>query len=199
MKKIRVAILISGRGSNMESLIRACTHDDYPAEIAFVISNKVDAAGIEKAKNAGIKTLILSQKDYTDRIEFEISLHNALIENKIGLVCLAGFMKILGSDFVNKWSDRIINIHPSLLPDYPGLHTYERALADQRTESGCTVHHVIPEMDAGPIILQRRVPILPGDTPETLAARILTEEHLAYPQALRSVAENLLNSDPVKL
>lgn len=196
MRKIKLAILISGRGSNMESLIRACADPDFPAEVTLVLSNKPDALGLEKAQKAGIKALALDQKAYTGRSEFEIALHNLLIENKIELVCLAGFMKILSPDFVRKWTDRILNIHPSLLPDYPGLNTYERALADRRAESGCTIHYVTAEMDAGPIILQHRVLVLPDDTPDRLAARILEQEHIAYPLALRLVAENLLKSAP---
>lgn len=164
----------------------------------MVISNQVNAAGLKKAESMGVKTLKIDQKSYTDRIEFEKSINRAMIYNKIDLVCLAGFMKILSPEFVNLWPDRIINIHPSLLPEYPGLAPHARALADKKTESGCTVHYVIPEMDAGPVILQRRVTVHPGDTPETLAARILAEEHIAYPEAVRIVAEKLLNSGPVR-
>lgn len=196
--KIRLGILISGRGSNMEALIQACANPDFPAEVSVVIANKSDAPGLEKAEKAGIKTLRINQNDYTGRIEFEYALHKALIHNQIELVCLAGFMKILSAEFVEKWTDRIINIHPSLLPDYPGLNTYARAIEDHKAESGCTVHIVIPETDAGPAIIQRRVPILPGDTPETLSARILTEEHIAYPAAVRIVAEKLLNSGTIR-
>jgi len=199
IKKLRVAVLISGRGSNMEALIRASAAPDYPAEIVLVIANKADAPGLGKASAAGIQTITILQKEYTDRSGFENALHSVLIQNKIDLVCLAGFMKILGAEFVQNWTDRIINIHPSLLPDYPGLNTYERAIADGRSESGCTVHYVIPEMDAGPPVLQARVPVLPGDTPEILAARILVEEHVAYPAALRLVAERLLNRAPGNL
>ncbi len=195
-QRIKLAILISGRGSNMESLIRACADPGFPAEVALVISNKTDAPGLEKAQKAGITAIALDQKAYTARIEFENALHNALIEHNIDLICLAGFMKILGPDFVRKWTERILNIHPSLLPDYPGLNTYERALADRRAESGCTIHYVTAEMDAGPIILQHRVPVLSDDTPDSLAERILEQEHLAYPLALRLVAENLLKSTP---
>ena len=196
--KVRLGILISGRGSNMEALIRACADPEFPAEIMTVISNKADAPGLQKAEKLGIKTLRIDQKNYTDRIGFEHALNKALIHNQIELICLAGFMKILSPEFVNSWSDRIINIHPSLLPDYPGLDTYARTLADGKTESGCTVHYVIPEMDAGPVILQRRVPIVENDTPDTLADRILVEEHIAYPEAVRIVAEKLLNSGTIR-
>lgn len=191
--RIRLGILISGRGSNMEALIRACADPSFPAEVALVISNKKAAPGLEKAEKAGVKTAFLDAKEYSDRSEYELAIHNTLTKNKIDLICLAGFMKILGAQFVDSWSDRIINIHPSLLPDYAGLDTYARAIADQKPESGCTVHYVIPEMDAGPIILQRRVPIHPGDTPEQLAERILVEEHIAYPEAVSIVSQRLLN------
>lgn len=197
MRKIRLGILISGRGSNMESLIRACAAPDYPAEVALVMSNKPGAPGLDKARQAGIETVCIVQKDYPGRIEYEQAMHNLLIWNKIDMICLAGFMKVLGAEFVTKWADRIVNIHPSLLPDYPGLETHARAIADGKTESGCTVHYVIPELDAGDPIIQRRVPILPGDTPDSLAERILVEEHIAYPAAVRMVAERLLNSAPL--
>jgi len=196
--KVRLGILISGRGSNMEALIRACADPEFPAEVIAVISNKADAPGLEKAEKLGIKTLRVDQKNYTDRSGFEHAMSKALIHNQIELVCLAGFMKILSPEFANSWTDRIVNIHPSLLPEYPGLDTYARAIADNKTESGCTVHYVIPEMDAGSVILQRRVPILVGDTPETLADRILIEEHLAYPEAVKIVAEKLLNSGSIR-
>lgn len=193
--KLRLGILISGRGSNMDALIRACADPDFPAQVVIVISNKADAPGLEKAKTAGIKTAFINSKTYPDRSEFESAMNKALKENEIDLVCLAGFMKILGPEFVDSWTDRIINIHPSLLPDYPGLDTYARAIADHKPESGCTVHYVIPEMDAGPIILQRHVPIHSDDTPDQLAKRILVEEHIAYPEAVRIVAQTLLNKD----
>lgn len=195
-QKVRLGILISGRGSNMESLIRACAEPDYPAEIAIVLSNKPAALGLKKARQSGFITVAVEQKTYTDRSEFEDILHNTLINHEVDLICLAGFMRILSPDFVNKWTDRILNIHPSLLPAYPGLNTHERALADGQRESGCTVHRVTPDLDAGPVVLQRTVPILPQDTPETLAARILVQEHIVYPQAVRLIAENLLKSLP---
>ncbi|MDB5491442.1 MAG: phosphoribosylglycinamide formyltransferase 1, partial [Micavibrio sp.] len=178
--------------------IRACADPEFPAEIIAVISNKADAPGLEKAEKLGIKTLRIDQRNYTGRSGFENALNKALIHNQIELICLAGFMKILSPEFVNSWTDRIINIHPSLLPEYPGLDTYTRAIADKKPESGCTVHYVIPEMDAGPVILQRRVPVEPGDTADTLAARILVEEHIAYPEAVKIVAEKLLNSGTIR-
>jgi len=197
-QKVRLGILISGRGSNMESLIRACAAPDYPAEVAIVLSNKPAALGLENARQSGIITVAIDQKIYTDRAEFEAILHNTLISHQVDLICLAGFMRILSPGFVNKWTDRILNIHPSLLPAYPGLNTHERALADRQRESGCTVHRVTPDLDAGPMVLQRIVPVLPQDTPDTLAARILEQEHIAYPQAVRLIAENLLKSLPPK-
>lgn len=196
MEKVRLGILISGRGSNMDALIAACRAADYPAEVAVVISNKTTAPGLEKAAKAGIPTLFLDPKVYPDRSEFEKALHVSLLNQQVDVVCLAGFMRILGAEFVENWTDRIVNIHPSLLPDYPGLTPQARALADGQSESGCTVHYVIPEMDAGPVILQKRVPILPGDTEDSLSERILAQEHVAYPEAVRLVAERLLNRTP---
>ena len=193
MKKIRLAVLISGRGSNMEALINACADPDYPAIVAVVISNRPDAAGLEKAKAAGIATEIVDHKNFTGRPAFEAALQETLLKHTpVDLVCLAGFMRILTPGFVDQWQDHIINIHPSLLPDYKGLDTYARALADGKTEAGCTVHYVVPEMDDGPIIVQKRVPVLAGDTPDTLAARILAEEHGAYTEAVRLVAGRIL-------
>ena len=193
MRKIKLAVLISGRGSNMEALIKACADPEYPATMAVVISNRPDAPGIEKAKAAGIATDIVDHKKFSSRSEFETALQTALLKYApVDLVCLAGFMRILTADFVNQWHNRMINIHPSLLPDYKGLDTYARALADGRTEAGCTVHYVVPEMDNGPTIIQKRVPILAGDTPETLATRILAQEHGAYTEAVRLVATRIL-------
>lgn len=195
-RKARLGILISGRGSNMESLIRACAAPDYPATPAVVISNKASAPGLEKAALAGIPTAVVSPKEYPNRIDFEKQIQEILLNHKVDIVCLAGFMRVLGQTLVEYWSDRIINIHPSLLPDYPGLNTYQRALDDKKAESGCSVHLVTADLDAGPVLVQRRVPILPGDTAETLAARILEQEHIAYPEAVRMVAEKVLNSAP---
>lgn len=193
-RKIKLGILISGRGSNMESLIRACDDPDYPAKIGVVLSNKPDAPGLDKARALAIAACAIDQKSYTDRSEFENELHKALMNHHVDLICLAGFMRILSPGFVHKWTDRILNIHPSLLPAYPGLDTHARALADGQRESGCTVHLVTPELDSGPVILQRAVPILRHDTSDTLAARILEQEHLVYPEAVRITAENLLKS-----
>ena len=187
MKK-RVAILISGRGSNMVALIEAAKAPDYPAEIVGVFSNKADAPGLAFAKAAGIPTASRSHKDFASREAFDAEIDAILAGWGTDIVCLAGFMRIFSTGFATKWTGRMLNIHPSLLPLFKGLHPQRQALDAGATESGCTVHWVIPALDDGPTILQRRVPVLPGDTAGTLAARILTEEHKAYPEALRLVA-----------
>lgn len=188
MTRKKVAVLISGRGSNMTALIEAAKAPDYPAEIVGVLSNRAAAPGLEYAASLGIATTSLAQSKFPMREMFEDTMTQVLESWEVDYVCLAGFMRILGEDFVNRWSGRMINIHPSLLPDYKGLHTHERALADGVAEHGCTVHFVTPGLDEGPAILQARVPVLDGDTPETLAARVLIEEHRIYPQALRMLA-----------
>jgi len=187
----RVAILISGRGSNMVALIEAAKAADYPAEIAGVFSNKADAPGLAFAQAAGIRTATLSHKDYESREAFDIAVDAILEDWETDIVCLAGFMRILSTPFAEKWTGRMLNIHPSLLPLFKGLHPQQQALDAGATESGCTVHWVIPALDDGPTILQRTVPILPGDTADTLAARILVEEHAAYPAALALVATGM--------
>lgn len=184
----RVAILISGRGSNMTALIEAAKAADYPAEIVGVFSNRADAPGLAYAQAAGIPTAVRSHRDFTSREEFDAEIQAILEDWDADLVCLAGFMRIFSTGFAAKWTGRMLNIHPSLLPLFKGLKPQQQALDAGVTESGCTVHWVIPELDDGPTILQRKVPILPGDTEETLAARILAEEHKAYPEALRLVA-----------
>lgn len=188
MSRKRVAILISGRGSNMSALMAAAQAPDYPAEIVGVLSNRAPAGGLEIAAAAGIATASLAQSKFPSRDMFEDVMTQTLESWDVDLVCLAGFMRILGDDFVNHWAGRMINIHPSLLPLYKGLHTHERALADGATTHGCTVHFVTPGLDEGPAILQAEVPVLPGDTPDTLSARVLVEEHRIYPQALRLLA-----------
>lgn len=188
MTKKRVAVLISGNGSNLQALIDAARAAEYPAEIALVISNKADAYGLERAKQAGITRAVISHKDYPTREAFDAALHNCLSDQKAELVCLAGFMRLLTPWFVERWHDRLVNIHPSLLPEYKGLDTHARVLADGKVETGCTVHFVRPEMDVGPIIVQRRVAVEAGDNVETLAARVHAAEHIAYPEALRLVA-----------
>jgi phosphoribosylglycinamide formyltransferase-1 len=184
----RVAALISGRGSNMLSLMAAARQADYPADIALVFSNKPDAPGLATAKEAGIATAALHHKDFATREDFERAMHDILLAHKIDLVCLAGFMRLLTPWFVEQWMGKMINIHPAILPSYKGLHTHERALADGVKLHGATVHFVVPEMDAGPIIAQAAVPVVDGDTPATLGARVLTQEHIIYPLALKLVA-----------
>jgi len=187
----KVGILISGRGSNMSALIAAAKEPDYPAEIIGVLSNKAAAQGLITAAAEGIATASLAQSKFPSRDMFEDTMTQVLESWEVDIVCLAGFMRILGDDFVNRWAGRMINIHPSLLPAYKGLDTHARALADGVTEHGCTVHYVTPGLDEGEPILQAKVPVLPGDTPETLAARVLVEEHHIYPEALRILAAAL--------
>lgn len=186
--KKRLAIFISGRGSNMAALIEAAEAEDFPGKIALVLSNRPQAAGLAFAAGRGIPTLAIDHHRFgKDRAAFDAAIDEALTEANIDLVCLAGFMRVLTGDFVRRWQGRMINIHPSLLPAYPGLHTHERALAAGDRRHGCTVHFVTEGVDAGPIIAQRAVDVLPGDTPESLAARVLVEEHKLYPEALRQV------------
>jgi phosphoribosylglycinamide formyltransferase-1 len=184
----RVAILISGRGSNMTALVEAARDPAYPAEIVGVFSNRADAPGLQYAWLAGIPTAVHSHKDFPTREAFDAQIQAVLDGWGAELVCLAGFMRILSHGFAERWAGRMLNIHPSLLPLYKGLRPQQQALDAAATESGCTVHWVIPDLDDGPAILQRRVPVLPGDTADTLAARILIEEHKAYPEALAMVA-----------
>lgn len=189
MTKKRVAILISGRGSNMRALIEAASAPDYPAQIVLVLSNVADAGGLAFAKARGIRTEVVEHKNYASREAFDQAMDEKLVEAEVELVALAGFMRLLSTAFVEKWRGRMINIHPSLLPAYKGLHTHRRAIAAGEAFAGCTVHFVTPELDDGPAILQAKVPVLPGDSEEALAARVLAEEHRIYPQALRLVAE----------
>lgn len=191
-RKKKVAILISGRGSNMSVLIEAAKAADYPAEIVGVLSNRAAAPGLEIAQQHGIATASLAQSKFLSRDMFEDTMTQILESWEVDIVCLAGFMRILGEDFVNRWQGRMINIHPSLLPDYKGLDTHARVLTDGGKVHGCTVHLVIPGLDEGPALLQAEVPVLDGDTPETLSARVLIEEHRIYPQALRLLASGNL-------
>lgn len=184
----RVAILISGRGSNMSALIEAAKALDYPAEIVGVFSNKPDAAGLAIAAADGIPTASRSHRDLASREAFDDHVQSVLEGWGTEIVCLAGYMRIFSVGFAQRWTARMLNIHPSLLPRHKGLHPQQQALDAGDSESGCTVHWVTAELDDGPAILQRRVPIQPGDTAETLAARILVEEHRAYPEALAMVA-----------
>ncbi|MBE9557082.1 MAG: phosphoribosylglycinamide formyltransferase [Proteobacteria bacterium] len=185
----KVAVLISGRGSNMQSLVRACAAPDYPAEIVLVLSNRADAAGLDFAREAGIATAVISHKDFPDRASFDAAMDAEIRRHGADLICLAGFMRLLDSAIIEAWRDRMINIHPSLLPSFRGLKTHERALEAGVKLAGCSVHFVRPDVDTGPIIAQAAVPVLPDDTPDSLAARVLEQEHLIYPMALRMVAE----------
>ena len=190
MARKRVAVLISGRGSNMAALIEAAKDKNYPAEIVLVISNRPNAGGIAYARDAGIATTIVDHTDYgKNREAFEHALQNVLEGSGIDIVCLAGFMRLFTPWFPNKWQGRMLNIHPALLPAFPGLHTHEQALAAGAKTHGATVHFVTVEMDAGPIVCQAAVPVLDGDTAETLGARVLAVEHKIYPLALKWVAE----------
>ena len=185
---MKIAVLISGRGSNLQSLIDAQARGSLSAEIALVISNVPNVAGLERALRAGIAVKTINHKDFTDREAFEGALHTALSEAGIECVCLAGFMRLLTDSFVNEWADRLVNIHPSLLPSFKGLHTHERALHAGVRFTGCTVHFVRPEMDDGPVILQAAVPILPDDDADSLAARVLEQEHIIYPLAVDMIS-----------
>ncbi len=187
--RLRLGVLISGRGSNLQALIDAATDPAYPAEVALVISNKPDAAGLERARAAGIATLVLKPKDFADKAEHEAAMIAALESAGVGLVCLAGYMRLLSPVFVSAWLDRLINIHPSLLPAFPGLDTHVRAIEAGARFHGCTVHYVRVEMDTGPILVQAAVPVSDDDTPDSLAARVLEQEHRAYPLAVRLIAE----------
>jgi phosphoribosylglycinamide formyltransferase 1 len=190
MTKKRVAVLISGRGSNMAALIEAAKAQDYPAQIALVVSNEPDASGLVHAHESAIATAIVDHRPFgKDREAFERALDAQLVAHRIDLVCLAGFMRLLTPWFVTRWSGRMLNIHPALLPQFKGLHTHRRALAAGVKRHGATVHFVVPEMDSGPIVAQESVAVLPGDTEQTLAARVLEAEHRIYPRALRLVAE----------
>ena len=191
MRRIRTAILISGRGTNMVALIEAAKHPDYPAEIVLVISNDADAGGLARAQALGIETIAIPHGAFPTREAFEAEIDRVLRESKVELVCLAGFMRVLTASFIEKWPHQMLNIHPSLLPELKGLHTHERALAEKATRHGCTVHYVVPELDAGPIIDQATVQILPDDTADTLAARVLEQEIKLYPKALAEIARQM--------
>jgi phosphoribosylglycinamide formyltransferase 1 len=195
MPRKRVAILISGRGSNMAALIEAARDDTYPAEIAIVVSNKPEAVGLARADEAGVKTAVIDHKQFGNRVAFEARLHQTLLDNGVELIANAGFMRMLTGGFVDRWRDRHLNIHPSLLPAFPGLDTHARALDDGVQISGCTVHFIRLEMDAGPIVAQAAVPVQSDDTPETLGARVLAAEHKLYPHALALVASGAARVD----
>ncbi|MFN3699901.1 MAG: phosphoribosylglycinamide formyltransferase [Alphaproteobacteria bacterium] len=194
--KLSLAVLISGGGSNLQAIIDACAHNDFPAQIAVVISNEPEAYGLERAKKAGIPAICIAHKDFPSRSAFEDKLHEALTAYPVDLICLAGFMRILTADFIAKWPQKIINTHPSLLPDFGGEgmygeHVHRAVLAAKSRQSGSTIHYVIPAVDKGEIIVQKTVPVLDGDTVESLSARVLEQEHKAYPEAIRLIAEKM--------
>jgi phosphoribosylglycinamide formyltransferase-1 len=194
--KRRVAILISGRGSNMAALIRAASAEDFPAEIAVVISNRADAQGLQKAGAAGVPTVVIESKPFgKDRAAFEAALQSEFDRRGIELVCLGGFMRLFTAEFVKRWYGRMLNIHPSLLPSFPGLDPHGQALRAGVKISGATVHFVIPETDAGPILMQGAVAISDHDTVDTLSERILEVEHRIYPDALRLLASGRVRLD----
>lgn len=186
---MKVGVLISGRGSNLKSLIEACAAPGFPAGIVLVVSNKADAGGLDVARAANIPTAVISHKDYPTREAFDAAMDAALEAAGVEFICSAGFMRILSDGFVDKWRDRQLNIHPSLLPAFKGLNVHQRVLEAGCRITGCTVHFVRAAMDEGPIVAQAAVAVLPGDTMETLSARVLEAEHRLYPMALRLVAE----------
>lgn len=183
----RLGILISGRGSNLKAIIDAIAQKRLDASIAVVISNRAEAPGLEHARKAGIETVVLSHKGFSSREDYDRALIRELTDRRVALVCLAGFMRLFSPVMVDAFPNRILNIHPSLLPKYPGLHPQQQALDDGATVSGATVHFVNKDLDAGPVVLQREVPVLPGDTAATLEARILAVEHQLYPEAIARV------------
>jgi len=189
MAKRKVGVLISGNGTNLQALIDACANPDFPADITVVISNNEQAYGLNRAADAGIPAHIFNHKNYETRAAFEAALQEMLLHHNVELVCLAGFMRKLTPEFVGLWEGRMLNIHPSLLPQFKGGHAIEDALAAGVKTTGCTVHIVTPELDSGPVLLQTEVPILPGDTLDRLAARIHEQEHIIYPLALKMLAE----------
>ena len=188
MKRKRVGVLISGRGSNMAALVEAARDPAYPAEIVCVVSNRRDAAGLKFAQGRNISTHVIDHKSFATRESFDAALNDYLQAQKLDLIACAGFMRIMTPVLLEPWAGKMINIHPSLLPLYKGTHTHERALADGVKVHGCSVHYVTEVLDGGPVIAQAEVPVHPGDTPETLAARVLEEEHKLYPKALAMAA-----------
>lgn len=194
MTRLRTAILISGRGTNMEAILQAAQADGYPAEPVLILSNRPNAKGLETAAKAGLAAVAVDHKPFgQDRESFERALHAVLTEHEVEMVVLAGFMRILTPWFVQQWDGRMINIHPSLLPKYPGLNTHQRALDAGDAEAGCSVHWVTEGVDEGAVIAQARVPILDGDTADDLAARVLGEEHQLYPRATALAAREILS------
>jgi phosphoribosylglycinamide formyltransferase-1 len=185
----RLGVLISGRGSNLQALIDAIATGRLDASIALVISNRKDAAGLERARAAGIESMVLSHRDFESRDEYDRALAGELRARGVGLVCLAGFMRLVGTELIEAFPSRIVNIHPSLLPAFPGLDAQKQAIEHGVKVSGVTVHLVTAELDGGPVVIQRAVPVMPGDTAESLAERILEEEHRAYPEAVQMILD----------
>jgi phosphoribosylglycinamide formyltransferase-1 len=197
VEKLKLAVFISGGGSNLQSIIDACQQPDFPAEIALVLSNNTEAYGLERARKSGIKTAIVPHQDFRTRKEFESEISRYLAKQPIDLICLAGFMRILTPEFTKAWEGKMINTHPALLPKHGGKgmygeHVHKAVIAAKDSESGVTIHYVIPDVDQGEIILQRRIPVRENDTHETLAARVLAQEHIAYPEAIRIIADKRL-------
>ncbi|NQV85275.1 MAG: phosphoribosylglycinamide formyltransferase [Rhodospirillales bacterium] len=192
---MKIAVLISGRGSNLQALIDARRDPGWTSEIVLVLSNVADAQGIERAEKASIATCVIDHREYADREIFDAAMTEAIEATGAELVCLAGFMRLLSTPFIDHWRDRLINIHPSKLPDYKGLNVHQRVLDAGETMTGCTVHFVRPEMDTGPIILQATVLVQAGDDADTLAARVLEQEHLIYPEAVRLIADGRVTVD----
>ncbi|MBC6440356.1 MAG: phosphoribosylglycinamide formyltransferase [Rhodospirillales bacterium] len=186
---MKVAVFISGRGTNLQALLNGCTEEDNPAEINLVLSNRPGAQGLQRAAAAGIPTVVVDHTTYDSRETFDAALDAAVRRANCSMICLAGFMRVLTEDFMRTWRDRILNVHPSLLPSFPGLNCHARAIEMGVTVSGCTVHFARPELDNGPIIVQAAVPVLPDDDEDTLADRILEAEHRIYPMALKLIAQ----------
>lgn len=195
IRKIRLVVLISGRGSNLQAILDQAASGELPADVVAVISNRPGVLGLERARRAGVPALELDHKNFADRSSFESALIESIDRYQPDLVILAGFMRVLTAGFTDHYRGRIFNIHPSLLPKFRGLHTHERALAAGATEHGASIHFVTAELDGGPVIVQARVPVLPGDDPDTLAARVLEQEHRLYPQAIRWFAAGRLRLD----
>ncbi|WP_341363651.1 phosphoribosylglycinamide formyltransferase [Thalassospira sp. SN3W] len=193
---LKLAVLVSGGGSNLQAIIDACKTPDYPAEIVLVFSNQLDAGGLERARRAGIRAEAISHKGFEGgREAYDSTVSNLIEESAADLVVLAGYLRLVSESFVTRWEGRLINIHPSLLPSFKGLHVHQAALDAGVKYSGCTVHYVVPEVDSGPIIAQAVVPVLPGDDAGTLAQRILKQEHRIYPQVIRWIAEGRVSVD----
>ncbi len=193
---LKLAVLVSGGGSNLQAIIDACKTPDYPAEIVLVFSNQLDAGGLERARRAGIRAEAISHKGFEGgREAYDSTVSNLIEESGADLVVLAGYLRLVSESFVTRWEGRLINIHPSLLPSFKGLHVHQAALDAGVKYSGCTVHYVVPEVDSGPIIAQAAVPVLPGDDAGTLAQRILKQEHRIYPQVIRWIAEGRVSVD----